>query len=40
MGGPNDGMTSVSAEGQGVLESEDLMSRCAFWNSENVLNQL
>lgn len=40
MGGPNDGMTSVSAGGQGVLKSEDLLSRCAFWNSENVLNQL
>lgn len=40
MGGPNDGMTSISAEGQGVLNSEDLITRCAFWNSENVLNQM
>ena len=40
MGGPNNGMTSVSAGGQGVLESEDLIHRCAFWNSENVLHQM
>lgn len=40
LGGPNNGMTSISAGGQGVLESEDLIQRCAFWNSENVLNQM
>lgn len=40
MGGPNNRMTSISARGQCVLESEDSIKRCGFWNSKNVLSQL
>ena len=34
MGGPNAGMSGIGEDGEGVLESEDLVRRCAFWNEE------
>lgn len=40
IGGPNDGMAAVSSSGEGVLASEDLIERCAFWNSQSVQDQL
>ena len=40
MGGPSDGMTTIGTTGQSVLASEDLIQRCAFWNSQSVQDQL
>ena len=40
LGGPSDGLAEISAAGQGVLGSEELYKRCAFWNSETVLMQM
>ena len=40
MGGPSHGMTSINVDGRGVLASEHLIERCAFWNSEEVGDQL
>ena len=40
IGGPYDGMASIDESKQSVLAGDEILQRCGFWNSPEIMNQI